>query len=874
MTTITILSGDWEILFEDETTGTAGTNAGLRLVRRTSGASGGPITTRTLYSAIAEVTDDFIAMGFKNPMIPVTPNSFTMVNNFFIPKSSTEFLKEGAITADWSLSTPDTDTFGHGVIRKDYSIGLGVDFVIGDIGRQITDGTDEGTLLDFEIAQDGTLIVWIRPNDSTPATGDIFDLASGTLEVTTDGGTGTVDLVSAGTEGNNLWSAIQAIGAAPNGTEVYVVQDRIKLLDSVGGFQWWDTDTNVSLGIISILVKVIDSGLTIAEGDVEVFSRRYTSLYDNFRLNVIAGGFSALPIASAPDINNTTGYRRTTLSAASNTWEVGNAIYQGATYATATARGIITVGGSGGTPTIEYYLVGDLTDLAGATAVKEFDFATQADGDGTGTAGAPVANLLGPTDSAAGEGGTVTIALGAVEVDHDGIGGVEPYSAQVDSQGPGGNGVTAAKTYERLKYVTGRGRDEADLFGAGVNVPGETYRGADGVYEVNAFVAGLTEGDDLVISGGDAGAKPSYSARLMSSHDRAIDHVVFMDQQTSLQTASDNDEVDDEGADQVIIENGAGATLFFAGSGGGIQTFTSPKGAPFGTFTGTVLFGARCINYIGFHDNDTQNYILTDDLGVLRTPPNTVTYAVNNTLALDRVYAARDTGVLGVVDKDQHGGLAAPMVGYNNQGDVRVRVAGTLDVEVPGIAWIRIIETTKLEEHRYRYDATDFTDEEFDLVVPTSDTGTATSTSATQLIDTGQLFSSGGEPVVRGDLVRNTFGGKTDHVWEVTNVVDDETLDISPLYGTPDDFDTGDTYEINKLIQNYAATDNIHDLILDTEAVGITTSNSFVKTLASDFATVCNVRQGKVILPFDINQNVGDGGASITVVRTPDTIAV
>ncbi len=123
-------------------------------------------------------------------------------------------------------------------------------------------------------------------------------------------------------------------------------------------------------------------------------------------------------------------------------------------------------------------------------------------------------------------------------------------------------------------------------------------------------------------------------------------------------------------------------------------------------------------------------------------------------------------------------------------------------------------------------------------------------------------------------MVRNTFGGKTTHVWEVTNVVSDTVLDVSPLYGTPDDWDIGDTYEINKLIQAYAAADNIHDLILDAEAVGTTTSNSFVKTLASDFTTVCNVRQGKIILPFDINQNVGDGGASITVVRTADTIAV
>ena len=72
------------------------------------------------------------------------------------------------------------------------------------------------------------------------------------------------------------------------------LQERFKLADSATGLvQYWATDPNVSLGIISIAVMIQNSGVLIAEGDLEVFSRRYTSLYDNFRLNVAAGGFQA-----------------------------------------------------------------------------------------------------------------------------------------------------------------------------------------------------------------------------------------------------------------------------------------------------------------------------------------------------------------------------------------------------------------------------------------------------------------------------------------------------------------------------------------------------------------------------------------------------
>ena len=841
MSTLAIRGGDWLLSFDDEfVSGTAG-------LRKLEYVTGIVRETNEVYSDVAANADEFQAMGFRNPMLPVTPNAYTMENDYFIPRFSTEQLKEGAITANWAMKTLTGDTNGHGVIKVEWVGGTGP--AAGDIGREVIQGDtgDAGCLIDFDLDPDGTTVIWVRPIDSTPSTGDTFD---GTGALTVAGGTLSSTSSVAGISGITQWSAIQAIGSVPTATEVYLLQDRIKMVDSTGGFQWWVTDTTVSLGIISILIQVINSGVTIAQGDVEVFARRYTSLYDNFRLNVIAGGFQALPLSSAPDINNTTGYRRVTEVGATGTgtFQVGEIANEGVT---GNSVVITDVAGTSATPILQYYIVGDLTDLFSGGAQTLTGVTSLA----TMTTAAPIPNLLGPTDPAAGEGGTVTVALGSVEVDHDGDGLTERYSAQVDSQGPGGSGVNASKTYERMKYITRRGADEADLFGAGVNQPGETYRGMEIVAEIDANIAAWTEGDDL-----DIVAKAFFSARSMANQGaNTPPYVTIMDIQTSLQSIEDNDEVRDEGTDTVVIENGAGATLFFAGVGGGIEQAAVIKFSPFCSFTGTVIFGARGISFINPADADTQNYILIDDLGNQRTPPNTVTFTVNNTLALDRVLVARDTGVDGVIDKDQFGGMTAVAASSKI-----ITIAGTIDSEVPPAAAVRVVETTLQQEHHYVYDSITGT-----TIFNLRDITAASATGATS--DT-LLNKTGGpsfvtEEVEPGMLI---FVAARTSTYEVVTVTDADNLVIRLVYGAGG-FVSGDAFTINETIQLYATSDDIFDLILDIEAVGTVTSNTFVQS--TTFDVVVNVRQGKLILPFTQNVPVDASGGSSTVVRQPDTIA-
>jgi len=847
MTTLAILNGDFEILFEDETVGSGVT--GMRMIRRAAGASSTIYTTLQLYSAVADAADEFQAMGFRNPMLPVTPNAFTMENKYFIPRSSTEWLKEGTISADWSY-TASPDNVGNGVVCVTWSGGTGP--VTGDIGRLITQGdtSDTGTLLDFETLPDGSTVVWIRPDDSTPSTGDVFD-GTGTLIVS--GGTMSATSSSNALIGNTRYTAIQAIGSVPAGTEVYVYQNRFKLTDWEGNFQWWSTDPTVSLGIISVLVRthIGAAALTatngIADSDLEVFARRYTSLYDNFRLNVAGGGFSALPLASSPDINNTTGYQTFTGSTGTGTFNVGNAIYVGASWAAATKRGVLTaVGGTGAAPVLEYYLIGDLTDFAASDAVKEYDFTTLADGDATCTAAAPTTNLGGPTDSTSGEGGTVTISLGHTTADFDGNGSVEPYSVTVNAQ----TNVPVAKVYERLKYVTRRGASETDLFGAGVAVPGESYRGLEALYWYDNPVGTFTEGDNITGAGG-------YTARVIavnttpSGEGASQAYITVTDQQTSLDSVANNDTLTDESSDTVDADN--------AGAGGAFKSISSPKASPLGTFTGTVIFGAQGVLFSNI-DNDPQAYTLTDDIGTLRPPPNTVTILVGNTASGDRVLVARDTGTAGVIDRDQFGGMTATAVSAKS-----VTVGGTIDSEVPSVGVVRIVDTGTFEEHRYYYNS--YTTTAFNFIDITASAATA-GTSDTALVDSTATFVTEGVQV--GMLIY--VAGRTS-TYEVVSVTNETNLVIQLIYGAGG-FVSTDTYTINETIQAYDTADDIYDLILDYEATTTSLSNTIVKTPASNFGVVVNVRQGKVILPFTQNATVGDSGVTVTTVRQDDTIAV
>ena len=265
-----------------------------------------------------------------------------------------------------------------------------------------------------------------------------------------------------------------------------------------------------------------------------------------------------------------------------------------------------------------------------------------------------------------------------------------------------------------------------------------------------------------------------------------------------------------------------------------------------------------------------------------------MSFTVSNTAALDRILVARDAGTSGVIDKDQFGGLTAA-----SAGDGTLTVAGTVDAEVPQIGFLRVVDTTPAlsrmgstdtqQEHKYEYSSrTAGASGAFTLTVVTDATGGAnTGSNATTLTGNATSWSTGGSPVKVGMSVRNVTTGD---IFEVVSVDSDTQLTVRQIYGagtggvgsgtwTGGAGGTGDSYEINEVITAYTTSDDVYDLILDIEATGTSVSNSFTKTLSANFGTVVNVRQGKVILPFTLNQTQGDGSTTVTVVRQPDNIA-
>jgi hypothetical protein len=814
MSSIDILSGEWRIEFDDEKA-TATPTVGLKKITHISGT--GVVTANALYSAVADAMDELLSMDDENPMLPTTPNAYTLENGYFMDNLSTNFVSGGAISSvDWANQIWCKVVTG------------GTPFEIGDIGRQVLEvaSTDTGILLDFETLPDGTDVIWVRGETA----GDVFDSTSGLIHVTGDGGAGTRTCSVVATTGEQLWSNVNVIGGidgwGANTAEVYVVQNRIKLT------QWWTTDPTASGGIIDILVRANDSLAAafpvIALGIAEVFNRRYGSLYDNFALDISAGGTNSLPLATGPDLNNTTGYWASDWASGTGTaMLVGDLL----TDTTNAGRfGICTaVVDSGATGTFEWFLVGDLVNFTNGDGI------TSSDEAGNNRVcvlnNVPAAATDGPTDVTGGAGGTVTVEYGINDVDHDGDGNTEPYSVTVDAQG----NVSTEEVYERMKYITRRGADASDLFTTlQTTENGETFRGLQMQAQTGA-VGTFTEGDDISNFTEATGIQAGIVLGVNSSET----YVTLTDTSGAFTTA---DDLRDESADSVIIS--------------GTPDVISPvKAAPFGSLAGGIIFGSRGIVYINPASGDAQDARLTDDNGVPRNPPNTVSVEITNLVDQDVVFVADDTGSAGVIDKDRFTGIAAASV-----RDTIITVQGTIDGDVPAVGFVRVVDTVVPNvEHRYRYASR--TSTVFTLV---QYTGTDTGGSTTQIIDAGGGFDA--KDIIFGDRCYNVDDTELATVISQDN---DTTITTTTVVGWG-----SDEYDIGRINIVYTTADNLYAPILDRRveaADSDTISNSLVQT--SSFGIIVNVRQGKIILPFTQNTTVEASGRSLSTIRTDDTIA-
>ncbi len=830
----TILT-NWTVYYSSDT----GASGGYKQIRWTG--AGSPETTTNTVNELYSALMDLFSISSQNdahdtiPMVAVTPTVYQIgasdagdLEPWFIDPVSIQHLTGGSIqTVDWTrVEGADANSGNSGIVKVPYT--LGTQFISSDIGRTVTHASgDSGTLLYFASNE-----AWIRPTNSTNTHN--WDTGSGVFSAT--GGTGSVTQNGAPATGERLWSNVYTIGTIENNTRMYVYQNNSQLTS------FWDD------GHLDRLILVndgFDAGL-IDDGILEIYARQYTKLYDHYTLDVSAGGRNPVPLSTTPDSNNnntsTTGYRQMIGTGGSGTFNVGNGIYVGSTWATATAKGILTaVSGY----TLTYYLVGDLTDFTSGT-VKEYVLATGLDGDATCTAATPSAAGI-----ATGNPATITATFGGITRDLNNGNGSRHYSTEIDCQQ-----VALATVYERLKYTTER-RETGDIDAGAQSRIGNAYQAVGDLYipyDTGSIDNPFNENEEVTTTDG-------FSAIITSKHDRGTNEGFIVVRNARGTTPSDNEQLTGTTSGHTaLVDTNSGADP--------VTTITQTKTAPFGTFAGGKFFGARGVFLTDVPGADANNYVLIDSEGVSQSPAASVPVTVNGVVSGDKVSVFRANDTAGTINRTYLTSHATA----NTAGLSTFQVdAGTpIPNDTPTSGRIRIRNAAGTIEHHIRY--TSWSGTTFTL--RTEVTGTITAIEDV----TGRIFydeNANLSTVKPGDLVRNTSDG-TPGSWAQIILVentggDNYRITHTPLTGgTDNEWDVGDVYSIHTLPADYDGTYTAYVPYIDAEAESTSISTSV--TYVTDRNISTQVRR-KGIIPFTVNTiSLTSSGYTATAVRTTDSI--
>ncbi|OGC59962.1 hypothetical protein A2890_02780 [candidate division WWE3 bacterium RIFCSPLOWO2_01_FULL_53_14] len=792
----------------------------------------GSCTVRKLYSRLQDHFDELGQMDDGVPMSAQTPTEYTIgkidagdTDPWFIDDFTVEHLTGGAVkTASWDRTATNT-----GVVRVLCDNSGGTPLDTGDIGDDVSLGTNDGTLLDIR-GSGTTTYLWIRPD--TSAAGDDWD-DSGTITAAGSSNTATWTSVA---DGETLWSNIYSIGTLEDEsiTHLYVIQDSAKMISSVQpttNYDWWID------GHIDILVKVREVSGYIDEGFVTVFARHYTKNYDNYIVDLSNGGRNPIPLSTGEDLNNTTGYWNIALSGASGAFTAGNYLYVGATYPTATKKAVLTA--VNGTTDCDYYLIGTLSNFANLDTVKEYDPVAGADTGESATSAAPSAS--GPAALAGvsiTHGGATLNDGGAYDINEDGT--PENYSIIIDC-----SDELLADVYEWTKWLTRRGEITQDANTDGMD--GEQYIGSDYKIQYTSTAPGaLTEGAE--VTGATSGAKGTVVQ--VNETDKIV---ILRNSRGTFGPASDPDEDVTDGTNTISTNT--------------FTRITPIKSAPLGTFAGVTWFCAPGVVLINVPGADANNYQLTDDDGNVVTAPDKITIKVTNTKEGDKIGVFRIVPATGEIDKDDYTPTAAQAPGETTL-DLTAPIAKDEPGKVSPGAVLRLVDADAQLEYRIRY--TSWSNGPNGAFVLSATSGTATGGDTDTLTDSGATFTSTAKV---GDLIRNTTEAVIAYVLAV---VSDTELTTTPVTSW-----SGDGYQLNGLPITTAAADRVYIPVLDVYEAGADGFEQNIVTYDIDNRATSAVRvrarhadlpENDGIIPYDASGTIDSTGLSNNIIRTPDTI--
>jgi len=808
----TILSGDWTVYYGSEN----------RQQRIEYTGSGTTYTVNQLYSALQNNFDELNQMDDGSPMSAQTPTEYTIGvidsgddDPWFIDRTSVEFLTGGAIqTASWDR----VEGSNTGIIRVPYTETVGA-FSSSMVGLDITmavDG-DAGTLLDYSSSAG---VVWIRPDTSAAA--NSFDDSPSSSDTMVVGGS-TIGTIGPSTTGESLWANINTIGTIEADTHIYVNQNGSVLSAYKGTNDWWDD------GQIDVLINVKECDTETDEGVIQVFARQYSKTFDNFETDLSAGGRTAIPLATADDLDNTTGYKQMAGTGGVSDFDVDNYLYVGSSFEAATAWGVVTASsGAAANPVVSYYLMGDLTDFSSGDTVQEYDPEAGADGDGSMT----VSSSLSPTDIGPAALTTPTITHAADEtfdIDEDGT--TENYSIVIDC-----SSETLADVYEWTKYELRRGSTTTDTSDG---IEGQLYIGTD--YKID-----YTTLNETIPEGSSVTQLTTNATGIVVAHN-TTDKILMLRNSRGTFNNSNNIEM--------TVSSSRSVT------GPTAKVVTPKKAAPYGTFAGGTWFCARGVVLDNVPSADANNYQLTDDDGTVREAPTKVTLTVGNARALDRISAFRLTGSGGDINKSEYNAAT------NTAGSSTFILESNVTADTPAASAVRLVDGDNNVEYRMRYAS--FASSTFTL--------SHSSFSANAGTGSSEIFGASSSEFADdkiGDLVyASTYasGG----VAYVESITGSSKIVIAPAITG---MSSGYQVELNAVPIATSSSDThtayvpLIDVHETTGSSGSPGTEEALITYSSDINVRIRARQAGDILPYEADVTLSNVNLTNNIIRTPDTI--
>lgn len=775
-----------------------------------TGAATGTRTGNEVYSALQDLFDNTANLGFGYPIRAVTPNAYRIGRNdprgefeWFADPQTMEHIQEAAFeTVGWTR----VEGSNNGIIRVTRQTSTNI--VPGDIGFDIThaDG-DSGTLLG--IVGD---YLYIRPDSD--AASDSFDSAVGG-NLTCNAHVDPQLTGQASETGEWLWTNYYSLGASLEGDDLhhlYIEQDSAQLVSSDGGgADWWPD------GHFDIAVLVKEVGVEIDEAVIRAYQRQYSKTFTFSEVDGSAGGRNPMPLETGADLGILTAPYSLTLSGASGTWTVGEAVYVGASWAAATKKAILMVGGSGATPTLEYYLIGDQTPIANTDTLDSRLTAA------TGTVnGAP--STQGPATLA---GTSITHAHdGTLDIDNDGTN--EDYSIVIDCSDEPLQEVFewSQWTLHRGGVTTGDTDGQAAQFYLGIQVK-ITY---------TTLLGTVSEGD--VVTQDNSGATGTIVA-----HDTTNKVVTLRTTRGTFNTTDD------------IVETEATNELQGPHT---VEAISPVAAAPYGVLAGGKWLLAFGVSLINVPAADANNYTAFANDGLTYEEPTQVTILMGNTRAGDGLEVFELTAAGGIKKRNQY----AVHASQPGVGSTSLQTAAAIGQFRPSAGRVVWYDDDAGVEYIYRY--TSYATDTFTLFTQASTTMEALSDVDT-IIDTGAFGS-----VQIGDLVYNSTRTAYAYVLDVVSV-NEITLDREIALQA-----SGDSYEIGTTRSAYDANDEVYVpyllLVEDTGTDGTPGSESINVVYNTDVPVAARARQAGVIQPYEGEGTIGSGGFSVNIARNADEI--